>query len=45
MVVRKSKKDRRDARHLPDLLKDNRFPVEWIADPTARDLRAPHRPA
>jgi hypothetical protein len=30
MVVRKIKTDRRDARHLRDLLKDNRFPVVWI---------------
>src|SRR4029453_17755963 len=29
-----------DARHLRDLLKDNRFPVVWIPDPTTRDLRA-----
>src|SRR3989442_7433079 len=27
MVVRKTKTDRRDARHLRDLLKDDRFPV------------------
>src|SRR4029450_8509474 len=40
MVVRKTKTDRRDARHLRDLLKDNRFPVVWIPDPTTRDLRA-----
>lgn len=40
MVVRKIKTDRRDARHLRDLLKDNRFPVVWIRDPTTRDLRA-----
>jgi transposase len=40
MVVRKVKTDRRDARHLRDLLKDNRFPVVWIPDPTTRDLRA-----
>jgi transposase len=40
MVVRKIKTDRRDARHLRDLLKDNRFPVVWIPDPTTRDLRA-----
>ena len=30
MVVRKIKTDRRDARHLRDLLKDDRFPVVWI---------------
>ena len=40
MVVRKIKTDRRDARHLRDLLKDDRFPVVWIADPATRDLRA-----
>jgi transposase len=40
MVVRKTKTDRRDARHLRDLLKDDRFPVVWIPDPTTRDLRA-----
>jgi transposase len=40
MMVQKTKTDRRDARHLRDLLKDNRFPVVWIPDPTARDLRA-----
>jgi transposase len=46
MVVRKTKTDRRDARHLRDLLKDDRFPVVWIPDPTTRDLRTliKHRP-
>src|SRR4029453_8056384 len=39
IVVRKTKTDRRDARHLRDLLKDNRFPVAWIPDPTTRGLR------
>ena len=39
MVVRKTKTDRRDARHLLDLLKHDRFPTVWIPDPTARDLR------
>src|SRR5262249_3947410 len=29
-----------DARHLRDLLKDDRFPLVWIPDPTTRDLRA-----
>jgi transposase len=38
MVVRKT--DRRDARHLRDLLKNDRFPLVWIPDPTTRDLRA-----
>jgi transposase len=40
MVVRKTKTDRRDARHLLDLLKHERFPAVWIPDPTTRDLRA-----
>ena len=40
MVVRKTKTDRRDARHLLDLLKHDRFPRVWIADPGTRDLRA-----
>jgi transposase len=40
MVVRKTKTDRRDARHLLDLLKDDRFPTVWIPDPARGDLRA-----
>ena len=40
MVVRKTKTDRRDARHLLDLLKHDRFPTVWIPDPGIRDLRA-----
>jgi transposase len=40
MVVRKTKTDRRDAQHLLDLLKHERFPTVWIPDPTTRDLRA-----
>jgi transposase len=40
MVVRKTKTDRRDARHLLDLLKHDRFPLVWIPDPATRDLRA-----
>src|SRR5262249_1183928 len=40
MVVRKTKTDRRDARHLLDLLKHDRFPTVWIPDPATRDLRA-----
>ena len=39
MVVRKTKTDRRDARHLLDLLQYERFPTVWIPDPAARDLR------
>ena len=40
MVVRKTKTDRRDARHLLDLLKHDRFPTVWMPDPDPRDLRA-----
>ena len=40
MVMRKTKTDRRDARHLLDLLKHDRFPSVWIPDPDTRDLRA-----
>src|SRR5262249_41459059 len=40
MVVRKTKTDRRDARHLLDLLRHDRFPTVWIPDPDTRDLRA-----
>lgn len=40
MVVRKTKTDRRDARHLLDLLKHDRFPTVWIPDPDTRDRRA-----
>ena len=40
MVVRKTKTDRRDARHLLDLLTHERFPTVWIPDPATRDLRA-----
>src|SRR6266446_6808640 len=40
MVVRKTKTDRRDARHLLDLLQHDRFPTVWIPDPHTRDLRA-----
>ncbi len=40
MVVRKTKTDRRDAAHLRQLLKEDRFPVIWVPDPTVRDLRA-----
>jgi len=41
MVVRKTKTDRRDARHLLDLLKHERLPSVWMPDPRTRDLRAP----
>jgi transposase len=40
MVVRKTKTDRRDARHLLDLLRHDRFPTVWVPDPATRDLRA-----
>ena len=40
MVVRKTRTDRRDAQHLLDLLKHERFPTVWMPDPTTRDLRA-----
>ena len=40
MVVRKTKTDRRDARHLLDLLQHGRFPAVWIPDPDTRDRRA-----
>jgi transposase len=40
MVVRKTKTDRRDARHLLDLLQHERFPAVWIPDPDTRDRRA-----
>ena len=39
MVVRKIKTDRRDAQHLLDLLKHDRFPAVWMPDPATRDLR------
>jgi transposase len=40
MVVRKTKTDRRDALHILDLLRHDRFPTIWIPDPATRDLRA-----
>jgi transposase len=40
MVVRKTKTDRRDARHLLVLLTHDRFPTIWVPDPLTRDLRA-----
>jgi transposase len=39
MLVRKTKTDRRDARHLLDLLRHDRFPAVWVPDPGTRDLR------
>ena len=40
MVVRKTKTDGRDALHLLDLLRHDRFPTVWVPDPATRDLRA-----
>src|SRR6266513_2100872 len=40
MVVRKTKTDRRDALHILDLLRHDRFPAIWIPDPATRELRA-----
>src|SRR5437762_7423402 len=40
MVVRKTKTDRRDALHILDLLRHDRFPAVWVPDPATRDLRA-----
>jgi len=39
-VVRKTKTDRRDARHILTLLSEDRFPTIWVPDPGVRDLRA-----
>ncbi len=39
-VVRKTKTDRRDARHILRLLSEDRFPAIWVPDPAVRDLRA-----
>src|SRR5215813_8251474 len=39
LVVRKTKTDRRDARHLLELLQHDRFPTVWVPDPDTRDLR------
>jgi transposase len=36
----KTKTDRRDARHLLDLLRLDHFPTIWVPDPATRDLRA-----
>src|SRR5215831_12126218 len=40
MVVRKTKTDRRAARHILDLLRHDRFPTIWLPDPATRELRA-----
>lgn len=39
-VVRKTKTDRRDARHILTLLREDRLPTVWVPDPGVRDLRA-----
>jgi len=39
-VVRRTKTDRRDARHILTLLSEDRFPAIWVPDPDVRDLRA-----
>ncbi len=38
-VVRKQKTDTRDAQHLLDLLRTDRFPCIWIPPPAERDFR------
>jgi len=38
-MVRKQKTDSRDARHILDLLLQDRFPRIWIPSPAERDLR------
>jgi transposase len=38
-VVRKQKTDRRDAQHLLDLLRQNRFPRIWVPSLEVRDVR------
>ena len=39
LVVRQQKTDRRDARHILDLLLDGRFPRLWVPSVEMRDLR------
>src|SRR5437867_12597705 len=39
MPVRKTKTDQRDAAHLLDLLRHDRFPTVWLPDPAVRDQR------
>ena len=39
LVVRRQKTDRRDARHILDLLLDGRFPRLWVPSPQMRDVR------
>ena len=38
-VVRKQKTDRRNASHILQLLRENRFPRIWVPSPAERDLR------
>ena len=40
MVVRKTKTDRRDALHMLDLLRHDRFPGIWVPGPATHDLQA-----
>jgi transposase len=39
-VVRRTKTDRRDARQVLLLLREDRFPTIWVPDPNTRDLRS-----
>jgi transposase len=39
LVVRQQKTDRRDAKHILDLLLDRRFPRLWVPSPQMRDVR------
>jgi transposase len=39
-VVRRTKTDRRDARQVLTLLREERFPTIWVPDPSTRDLRS-----
>ena len=39
LVVREQKTDRRDARHILELLRDGRFPRIWVPSVEMRDLR------
>jgi len=39
LVVRQQKTDRRDARHILDLLLDGRFPRLWVPSAEVRDMR------
>jgi transposase len=39
LVIRQQKTDRRDAKHILDLLLDGRFPRLWVPSPQIRDVR------